>query len=839
MRTAMLRNRQLTGGLTMFFFQYLVQAGFFFVVPLFLSVALGLSAIDTGVRLLPLSVTLLAAAIGIPRFLPHLSPRLVVRVGLLSLLAGTVVLLGALDADAGPEVVFVPMLLVGLGIGALASQLGAVTVSAVPDDESPEVGGVQNTMTNLGASLGTALAGSLMIASLTSAFLANIAQSPAIPDSAKEQAQVELAGGVAFVSDADLEAALEDAGAEPAATDAALDAYADARLDGLRAALAILAVLAVVALFLAQSIPTRPDRRRRTEGVAMCRWLAYSGSPIRLEELLVKRDRSLIDQSLHSRLGATTTNGDGFGVGWYDDGGSPRLYRSTHPAWNDRNLRELAAGVSSPLFFAHIRASTGTAIQETNTHPFRHGRWLWMHNGLIREFARMPCELLAAVDDSLFPRSRGRPTRRRCSSSRSRSGSRTTRSAVARMVGFVEETGRKHGVEDPVQMTIATTDGRTVWAFRYSSEGDSRSLYFSTRLDALKAAYPELEELAGLSDETRVVVSEPLGDLAGRVERGSGVPRRDRQARRGRAAAVRARALRTYVTSADSKPGHGAFAPARRRASRPRPRPGCTPSRAGCRRGSARPCTRARTPSRPGTPPAAAGPTGAPRARGTARTGACRQRGARAPRRRGLRTPIRARRGPRTRRRRTAPRRRSGRSGGSSRRAPFAAGEPRRRGGEERERDEGHPGEQGDAADVVPEAVAGDEPEQAREQVGRDEIAHVDRPGRVVVPTHVGSSVPELLLEPHGRNGVAEEECIRLELRPVPGGEEESVGAPAQKVVDREDERKRQPFEDDAPRPAEEIVVESASRPSTIQISSRSRPTGIPSSHMYALSAAT
>jgi MFS family permease len=257
-RTAMLRNRQLTGGLTMFFFQYLVQAGFFFVVPLFLSVALGLSAIDTGIRLLPLSATLLAAAIGIPRFLPHLSPRLVVRVGLLSLLAGTVVLLGALDADAGPEVVFVPMLLVGLGIGALASQLGAVTVSAVPDDESPEVGGVQNTMTNLGASLGTALAGSLMIASLTSAFLTNIEQSPAIPAEAKEQAQVELAGGVAFVSDADLEAALDEAGATSAATEAALAANADARLAGLRSALAILAVLALLALFLAQAIPTRP-----------------------------------------------------------------------------------------------------------------------------------------------------------------------------------------------------------------------------------------------------------------------------------------------------------------------------------------------------------------------------------------------------------------------------------------------------------------------------------------------------------------------------------------------------------------------------------------------------
>jgi predicted glutamine amidotransferase len=248
----------------------------------------------------------------------------------------------------------------------------------------------------------------------------------------------------------------------------------------------------------------------------MCRWLAYSGSPIRLEELLVKRDRSLIDQSLHARQGATTTNGDGFGVGWYGDGELLRVYRSTHPAWNDRNLRELAAGISSPLFFAHIRASTGTAIQETNTHPFRYGRWLWMHNGLIRDFERMKRELVLAVDDSLYTSIEG-----------------TTDSevmfflalsfvleddpvaAVERMVGFVEQTGQKHGVEFPIQMTVATTDGRSIWAVRYSSEGDSRSLYFSTRMDSLKALYPELAELQARSDETRVIVSEPLCDLLG------------------------------------------------------------------------------------------------------------------------------------------------------------------------------------------------------------------------------------------------------------------------------------------------------------------------------------
>ena len=250
----------------------------------------------------------------------------------------------------------------------------------------------------------------------------------------------------------------------------------------------------------------------------MCRWLAYSGTPIRMEELLLKRERSLIDQSLHAQLGATTTNGDGFGVGWYEDGETqpPRLYRSTHPAWNDRNLRELAAGVASPLFFAHIRASTGTAIQETNTHPFRHGRWLWMHNGLIREFPRVRRDLMLAVDDSLFASIEGTTDSETMFYLALTFGLESDPvSAVEQMVGFVEETGRKHGVEQPIQMTVATTDGRSIWAFRYSSEGDSRSLYYSTRMDALKALYPETEELAALSDETRVVVSEPLGDLPG------------------------------------------------------------------------------------------------------------------------------------------------------------------------------------------------------------------------------------------------------------------------------------------------------------------------------------
>jgi predicted glutamine amidotransferase len=253
---------------------------------------------------------------------------------------------------------------------------------------------------------------------------------------------------------------------------------------------------------------------RAASGV--CRWLAYSGSPIKLEELLVKRDRSLIDQSLHARQGATTTNGDGFGVGWYGDDDTPRVYRSTHPAWNDRNLRELAAGISSRLFFAHIRASTGTAIQETNTHPFRYGRWLWMHNGLIRDFTRVRRELVLAVDDSLFASIEGTTDSEVMFYLALTHGLEDDPvAAVDSMVGVVERTGRRHGVEHPMQMTVATTDGKVVWAFRYSSERDSRSLYYSTRMDVLEALYPDVGAFAKLSDETRVVVSEPLGDLPG------------------------------------------------------------------------------------------------------------------------------------------------------------------------------------------------------------------------------------------------------------------------------------------------------------------------------------
>jgi MFS family permease len=264
---AILRNPTLRGGLTAFFFQYLLQAGLFFAVPLFLSVSLGLSAIATGVRLLPLSITLLLAAAGIPKVFPNASPRRVVQVGVVALFAGIVVMIAGLDAGAGPEIVTWPMLLAGLGIGALASQLGAVTVSSVPDDQSSEVGGLQNTATNLGASIGTALAGAVLISTLTTSFLTGIGQNPAVPAQVTANATVELAAGVPFVSDADLHAALDDAGVPPATADAIVDENSTARLDGLRAALSVLAVIALIALFFTRKIPTKQPAASAASGV--------------------------------------------------------------------------------------------------------------------------------------------------------------------------------------------------------------------------------------------------------------------------------------------------------------------------------------------------------------------------------------------------------------------------------------------------------------------------------------------------------------------------------------------------------------------------------------------
>jgi glutamine amidotransferase len=156
-------------------------------------------------------------------------------------------------------------------------------------------------------------------------------------------------------------------------------------------------------------------------------------------------------------------------------------------------------------------------VQETNCHPFRHGRWLWQHNGVIRDFHKVKRDLVLAVDPSLYAEIEGSTDSEVFFFLALTLGLEDDPpAAVQAAVGLIEEVGRKHGIEQPIQMTVATTNGESIWAFRYSSERDSRSLFFSTDVATVRALYPDLPALQKLSDdESRLIVSEPLRDLPG------------------------------------------------------------------------------------------------------------------------------------------------------------------------------------------------------------------------------------------------------------------------------------------------------------------------------------
>jgi predicted glutamine amidotransferase len=235
-----------------------------------------------------------------------------------------------------------------------------------------------------------------------------------------------------------------------------------------------------------------------------------------MEELVYNASHSLIEQSRAARFTTHLTNADGFGIGWYGTRDTPGIYRSVSPAWSDRNLQELCAQIESPLFLAHVRAATGTAVQQTNCHPFRYGRWIFVHNGFIDGYARLRRDLVLAVDPGLFDLIEG-----------------TTDSellfylaltfglddeplpALERMAGFVEATGRRLGVDDPLQMTLGVSNGERLYAVRYASGDVANSLYVSNDAHDVRQLYPDDARLAHLSDEARAVVSEPLGDLPG------------------------------------------------------------------------------------------------------------------------------------------------------------------------------------------------------------------------------------------------------------------------------------------------------------------------------------
>lgn len=248
----------------------------------------------------------------------------------------------------------------------------------------------------------------------------------------------------------------------------------------------------------------------------MCRWLGYVGDPIEPRELLYGTERSLIEQSRFHSPETPAPNGDGTGLGWYGRRARPTLFRSATPAWGDENLRELAAEVTSGLFLAHVRAATGTAVQETNSHPFRYGERLFVHNGFIAEFPTLRRQLLMAVREDLFPCILGSTDSELMFHLALTFGlEEDPIGGLERMAGFVESLAREAGIDAALQMTIGLTDGHSLTAVRYATAGVANSLFVSTDVGAVRQLYPEIGRISHVPDNARVVVSEPLAALPG------------------------------------------------------------------------------------------------------------------------------------------------------------------------------------------------------------------------------------------------------------------------------------------------------------------------------------
>lgn len=243
----------------------------------------------------------------------------------------------------------------------------------------------------------------------------------------------------------------------------------------------------------------------------MCRWIAYSGQPLYIDQLVLKPEHSLIEQSRDARKAVHTTNADGFGVGWYGDRPTPGVYRDIHPAWNDPNLHDLVEQIESRLFLAHIRAATGTPVQKTNCHPFRHGRWLFVHNGLINEFPALKRDLVMKVAPERYPNIEGSTDSEIMFHLALTFGlDDDPLRAIEKMAGFVEHVAREHGVTDALQMTLGISDGHRLIGVRYSTERSSRSLFLSRDTEAMCELHPQGQCSSGRS---LAIVSEPLSSL--------------------------------------------------------------------------------------------------------------------------------------------------------------------------------------------------------------------------------------------------------------------------------------------------------------------------------------
>ena len=222
----------------------------------------------------------------------------------------------------------------------------------------------------------------------------------------------------------------------------------------------------------------------------MCRFLAYSGAPVFLEELVAAPCHSLVHQSLHATEAKTGTNGDGFGLGWYGERPEPGLYREINPAWSDENLLSIARQVRSHLFFAHVRAATGTATTRANCHPFVHGRHMFMHNGQVGAYAAMRRRLEALIPDPLFTARHGNTDSEALFliALGAMAEGLDARAALAFALRQALGLSETSGAPAPIRFAAAMTDGETIYAVRWSSDAKPPTLYLCERGDSVVIA---------------------------------------------------------------------------------------------------------------------------------------------------------------------------------------------------------------------------------------------------------------------------------------------------------------------------------------------------------------
>ncbi|HLP66934.1 MAG TPA: class II glutamine amidotransferase [Rhizobium sp.] len=211
----------------------------------------------------------------------------------------------------------------------------------------------------------------------------------------------------------------------------------------------------------------------------MCRFLAYFGSPIFLNELVYDPVHSLVHQSLHAAQAKTETNGDGFGIGWYGTRDRPGVYRDIRPAWSDENLRSVCDQIQSELFFAHVRASTGTALSRANCHPFQHGTSLFMHNGQIGGYKSLKRRIESLLPDSFYDHRMGTTDSEALFLLALSNGlGNRPLDAMVTTLSQVQQLMEEAGIHDPLRFTACYTDGVSLWAYRWASDGKPPSLYF-------------------------------------------------------------------------------------------------------------------------------------------------------------------------------------------------------------------------------------------------------------------------------------------------------------------------------------------------------------------------